>query len=68
MPYLNEDVIYTLRNCMLHQSTPNVEPTKIKEERCRVDEFELIISDTNIANGDLRVVAYGKDMCIVRRE
>lgn len=68
MPYLNEDVIYTLRNSMLHQSTPNIEQNKIKEERCRVDKFELIISDTNIANGDLSMVAYGKDMRIVRRE
>ena len=68
MPYLNEDVIYNLRNSLLHQSTPNVEQTKIKEERCRVDKFELIISDTNTANGDLSMVAYGKDMRIVRRE
>lgn len=68
MPYLNEDVIYSLRNSMLHQSTPNVEQNKIKEERCRVDKFELIISDTNTANGDLSMVAYGKDMRIVRRE
>lgn len=68
MPYQNEDVIYNLRNSLLHQSTPNIEKTKIKEERCRVDKFELIISDDNIASGDKSVVAYGKDMRIVYRE
>ena len=68
MPYLNEEIIYSLRNSLLHQSTPNVEASKIHETRCRVDKFELVISGDNSANGDLSMVAYGKDMQIVRRE
>ena len=68
MPYLNEDIIYSLRNSLLHQSTPNVETTKIREPRCKVDKFELVITDDDNANGDLSMVAYGKDMQIVHRE
>ena len=68
MPYLNEEIIYSLRNSLLHQSTPNVEQTKIHESRCKVDKFELVISEDDSANGDLSMVAYGKDMSIVGRE
>ena len=67
MPYLNEEIIYSLRNCLLHQSTPNVEQSKIHESRCKVDKFELVITGKDGANGDLSMVAYGKDMNIVRR-
>ena len=68
MPYLNEEMIYSLRNCLLHQSTPSVEQSKIHESRCKVDKFELVITGEDGANGDLSMVAYGKDMNIVRRE
>lgn len=68
MPYLNEEIIYSLRNCLLHQSTPNVEQSKIHESRRKVDKFELVITGEDGANGDLSMVAYGKDMNIVRRE
>ena len=68
MPYLNEEIIYSLRNCLFHQSTPNVEQSKIHESRCKVDKFELVITGENGANGDLSMVAYGKGMSIVRQE
>ncbi len=68
MPYLNEEIIYSLRNSMLHQSTPNVEKSKIQEDRCKVDRFELVISGENSANGDLSMVSYGKEMRIVHKE
>lgn len=68
MPYLNEEIIYNLRNSLLHQSTPNIEKSKIDEERCKVDKFELIASNDISANGDLSMVAYGKGKHIVRRE
>lgn len=68
MPYLNEEIIYSLRNCFLHQSTPNIEQSKVREERCKVDKFELVASKDIAANGDLSMVAYGKDRRIVRRE
>lgn len=68
MPYLNEEIIYSLRNSLLHQSTPNVEQSKIHESRCKVDRFELAISECDGANGDLSMVAYGKNMSIVHRE
>lgn len=68
MPYLNEEIIYSLRNCLLHQSTPNIKNSKIHESRCKVDKFELVINEEDSANGALSIVTYGKDMCIVRRE
>ena len=68
MPYLNEEIIYSLRNSLLHQSTPNVEQSKIHEARCKVDKFELVISECDDATCDLSMVSYGKDMRIVHRE
>ena len=68
MPYLNEEIIYSLRNSLLHQSTPNVEKSTIHESRCKIDKFELVATKDNSANGDLSMVSYGKDMCIVHRE
>lgn len=68
MPYLNEEIIYSLRNCLLHQSTPNVEQSRIHESRCKVDKFELVITGEDGANGDLSMVAYGRDKHIVHRE
>jgi len=68
MPYLSDEIIYSLRNSLLHQSTPNVVQSSIHESRCKVDKFELVTHDENDANGDLSMVAYGKDMQIVHRE
>ena len=68
MPYLSEEIIYSLRNSLLHQSTPNVVQSSIHESRCKVDKFELVTHDENDANGDLSMVAYGKNMQIVHRE
>lgn len=48
MPYLNEEIIYSLRNCLLHQSTPNVEQSKIHEPRCKVDKFEPVITGKKV--------------------
>lgn len=47
MPYLSGEVVYSLRNCMLHQGTPNIETTKIQEECCKIDRFNLIIEKKN---------------------
>ena len=60
MPYLNEDVIYSLRCSLLHQSTPNIKKEEIEETRCKVDKFELVASKNATASGDLSMVAYGK--------
>ena len=60
MPYLSEEIIYNLRNSLLHQSTPNIEKSTIHESRCRVDKFELVITGEDGTNGDLSEVAYDK--------
>lgn len=44
MPYISGEVIYQLRNCLLHQGTPSIEKSRIREPRCQVTHFSLIIS------------------------
>lgn len=44
-PYLSCDVVYSLRNSLLHQGTPNVDSENIHEERCKVDDFVLVIGE-----------------------
>lgn len=45
LPYSSGELIYSLRCFMLHQGTPAIETENIKEERCKVDHFRLIIED-----------------------
>ena len=47
MPYLSGEVVYNLRNSILHQGTPNIDSTKIKETSNQLDEFTLIIEKKN---------------------
>ena len=68
MPYMSEEIVYSLRNSLLHQGTPNIENNNIKEERCKVDKFSLVITDENSCDGDIVRVSYGKNMDIVERE
>ena len=65
MPYLNEEIIYSLRCTLLHQSTPNIDRDGIHEERFKVDEFELVASQDSL--GDTSKIAYGAGMRIVHR-
>lgn len=42
--YLSGEVVYSLRNCLLHQGTPNIDNNKITEKRCKMDYFILVIN------------------------
>ena len=64
-PYTSGELVYNLRNSMLHQGTPNIDATRIKEERCQVNEFHLIIAD--VCNGGSSSVSYINDNEIVER-
>lgn len=66
MPYASGEVIYNLRNSLLHQGTPNITASDVKEERCKVDKFILSISDDY--DSGTSMVAYGAGMKIVERE
>ncbi len=68
MPYLNEDMIFSLRNFFLHQGTPNVKPSGIWDDRCQIDHFRFIITDPDTPDGELSMVSYGAGMEIDRRE
>ncbi|WP_430883310.1 hypothetical protein [Fusibacter sp. JL216-2] len=50
MPYLSGEVVYSLRNSLLHQGTPNIESNKIKCESNRIDYFKIIIEPKNEFN------------------
>ncbi len=44
MPYMSGEIVYSLRNCFLHQGTPSIDKGKIREPRCQVTHFTLTIA------------------------
>lgn len=42
MPFLSGEVIYNLHNSFLHQGTPNIDSSKIKDSGNKLDEFILV--------------------------
>ena len=65
MPYTSGELIYNLRNSLLHQGTPNIDAKKVKEERCKVDKFILTISD--VEDAGLSRVSYGEEYSVEKR-
>lgn len=47
MPYLSGEVVYNLRNSLIHQGTPNINKGKIKDERNQIDYFALKLEPKN---------------------
>lgn len=47
MPYLSGEVVYNLRNSFLHQGTPNIDSSQIKNPSNQLDEFTLVIEKKN---------------------
>lgn len=67
MPYSSGELIYNLRCELLHQGSPDLDASKIKAERCKVDEFKIIIDNNTFADSGMSMVAYGFGMKIVKR-
>ena len=65
MPYLSGEVLYNLRNAFLHQGNPNIVSSEIKDIRCKVDEFNLVIGNT--FSGDTSSVHYGANQQVIYR-
>ena len=65
MPYLSGEVVYNLRNSFLHSGNPNIIKSKVKEELCQIDRFELVLDDSLL--GDTSCVGYGAGMQIRER-
>ncbi len=65
MPYLSGEMLYNLRNQVLHQGTLDVDSAEIKEERCKVDEFVITIADC--FDSGTSCVAYGAGFSITQR-
>lgn len=49
-PYLNGEILYSLRCCLLHNGTPNIESKKLKDENNVVEQFEIIVEKTKEFN------------------
>ena len=47
MPYLSGEVVYSLRNSLLHQGTPNIDVDKIKDDKNKINFFELVLESKN---------------------
>ena len=47
VPYLSGEVVYNLRCNFLHQGNPIVNKEKVKDKRCQIDKFSLILSKQN---------------------
>lgn len=65
LPYLNSEVVYSLRNNFLHTGNPNIDKQRINETDCQIDHFELRLGKS--LDGDICSVAYGKMMVPVER-
>ena len=50
MPYTSGELLYSLRCFMLHQGSPAIDSSEIQEERCKVDHFKLVISNSGISS------------------
>lgn len=48
MPYLGGEVVYCLRNSLLHQGTPNIDVNRIKDDNNKIDHFELVLESKNL--------------------
>lgn len=44
-PYLSGEMVYNLRNTYLHQGSPNVISSKVREEKNQIDKFMLVLGD-----------------------
>lgn len=47
MPYLIGEVVYSLRNSLLHQGAPNINADKIDNIHNKIDCFELVLESKN---------------------
>ncbi len=61
-PWLNGEIIYNLRNTFLHQGSPNVISSKVKDEANQIDRFVLVLGDgTEIWDSTLNIdMGHGK--------
>lgn len=41
--YLSGEVVYSLRNSFLHQNTPNIDKTNIRDPQNQIDRFVLVV-------------------------
>lgn len=76
MPYLSGEVVYSLRNSLLHQGTPNIESLNIKNDNNKIDCFDIVIESkkpfdiyadaSGIINGNVRTYRVNiRRLCLI---
>lgn len=65
MPYLSGEVVYNLRNEILHAGNPNITKNHIKDTVCKMDKFELVLGKS--FTSDTSMVSYGKNLSVIDR-
>lgn len=72
MPFMNEDILYSLRCSLLHQGNPNIgegeNDRKHWDNRCNVDHFTLQITDYGSVEGISSNITYRANWEICNRE
>lgn len=76
MPYLSGEAVYSLRNSLLHQGTPNIDVDKIKNSNNKIDHFELVLESkkpldiygdsSGIYNGSVKIYRVNvRRLCLI---
>ena len=69
-------MVYSLRNSLLHQGTPNIDPLKIKNSSNKIDCFEIVVESkkafdiygdaSGILNGNARTYRVNvRRLCLI---
>lgn len=59
-PWLSGEVVYNLRNTYLHQGSPSIESSKVKEEANQLDQFTLVLGDGTVIEEITINIAHGE--------
>lgn len=76
MPYLSGEVVYSLRNSLLHQGTPNINVDRIKDDNNKIDRFEIVLESkkpydiygdsSEINNGSIKTYSVNvRRLCLI---
>ena len=65
MPYLSGEVVYSLRNSLLHSVNPNITKKGIQDSQCKIDNFKIKVGRSLF--GDTSCVTYGANKNVTER-
>lgn len=65
-PWLSGEVVYNLRNTYLHQGSPSIESSKVKEEANQLDQFTLVLGDGTVIEEITTNINFGNGEVVFR--